>query len=113
MLLGGKPTLMLLFPNLHETELSLLLILTRQEAGIASLVLALLLYFALRDPVRNVAVIYAIGAGLCLSAVHEVIALRWADADRFYSAPLTWGHALARVAVAGLLFYLRPRAAGS
>ncbi len=108
LLFGGRALLLRLFPSLQESEISPLLLLNRQEYGLATLVFALLLYWAVRDPVRNVAVLYAAIVGLCLAALHEVISIYTEGANRFSSRWSTWAHALVRVGAAALLFYLRP-----
>ena len=109
LLFGGRTLLVRLFPSLSEPEIAPLLLLSRQEGGVASLVLALLLFFAFRNPVRNVAVVYAIAVGLSLGAIQEVTSIYTLGAGRFYSVWLVWVHALGRVAIAALLLFLRPR----
>lgn len=73
------------------------------------LMLGLLLFFALRDPVRNVAVIDALIFGLCVLAVTPLLSFYTLDLERLYPAYLIWARSLVRLGLAVLLYYLRPR----
>ncbi len=106
LLFGGKALLLRLFPSLPEAEISSLLLLNRQEYGVASLVLAFLLYSAFRNPVRNRVIVYATMGGLCLSALQEVLSIYVGGAGQYNSVWLIWTHALIRLGVAAVLFYL-------
>ena len=72
--------------------------------------LGVLLYFASRDIVRNVAVIDAIIIGLCVLAVTPLVSLYTVDgAASLYPAWAWWGRrSLLRLAFAGVLWWLRP-----
>jgi hypothetical protein len=70
--------------------------------------LSLLLYFAWRDPVRNVAIIDALMVGLCILAVTPLVSLWMLDVRRFYPGYIIWGRCLVRVALAAVLYFLRP-----
>ncbi len=109
MIFGGKAVMTRLFPYPPESEITTLLLLTRQQLGAQDLALGLMLYFAFRDPVRNVAVLYGIVLGLCIAAVTSVISLSTLDAGRLYPPYSIWAHSLLRLAVATLLYCLRPR----
>lgn len=76
-----------------ESEVSTLLLFALREMGGLFVMLSLLLSYASRDPERNVAIIDAVTAGLLVLAV----------------TPLIRGRSLVRLALAALLFYLRPR----
>jgi hypothetical protein len=113
MIFGGKALMMRLFPHPPESEITTLLLLMRQESGALDLAMGLMLYFAYRDPPRNVAILNAIAVGLCIAAVASVVSLYTLDASKLYPAPTVWGHSLVRLGVAALLFYLRPGKATS
>src|SRR5262249_34223747 len=113
MIFGGKALMMRLFPHPPESEITTLLLLMRQESGALEFAVGLMLYFAYRDPPRNVAILNAIAVGLCIAAVASVVSLYTLDASRLYPTSTVWGHALLRSAVAALLFYLRPGEATS
>jgi hypothetical protein len=108
MIFGGKALMMRLFPHPPESEITTLLLLTRQESGALDLAMGLMLYFAYRDPARNVAVLNAVAVGLCIAAVASVASLYTLDAGKLYPASIVWGHSLLRLVVAASLFYLRP-----
>jgi hypothetical protein len=108
MIFGGKTLIMRLFPHPPESEITTLLLLVRQESGALDLAVALMLYFAYRDPARNVAILNAIAVGLCIAAFSSVVSLYTLDANRLYPAYAVWAHSLLRLMVAALLFYLRP-----
>ena len=71
--------------------------------------LSLLLYFAWRDPVRNVAIIDALIVGLCILAVTPLVSLWTLDVRRLYPGYIIWGRCLVRLALAPVLYFLRPR----
>jgi hypothetical protein len=68
-----------------------------------------MLFFAYRDPARNVAIVNAFIVGLCVLAITPLLSLYTLDARRLYPGYLIWGRSLVRLALAALLFYLRPR----
>src|SRR5947199_8577429 len=69
MILGGRSLVTHLFLHPPQLEISTLLLVVLKEIGGLALMLSLLLYFAWRDPVRNVAIIEALIVGLCILAV--------------------------------------------
>ena len=109
MIFGGKPLMLRLFLRPPESELSTLLLVTLKEMGGILLMLSLLFFFASRDPSRNVAIVDALIAGVCVLAITPLLSLYTLDLRRLYPAYLIWGRSVARLAVAGLLYYLRPR----
>jgi hypothetical protein len=113
MILGGKPLIVHLFLRPPESEVSTLLLLTLKEMGGILLMLSLLFFFASRDPVRNVAIVDALIAGLCVLAVTPLLSLYTLDIRGLYPAYLIWGRSVVRLVLAALLFYLRPREAVS
>ena len=75
------------------------------------LMVSVMLFFASRDPERNVAIIDALIMGLCILALTPLVSLYTLDVRSLYPAYLIWGRALVRLALAGVLYYLRPREA--
>ena len=61
------------------------------------------------DPIRNVAIIDAVIAGLCVLALTLLLSLYTLDVRSLYPSYLIWGRSLVRLALAALLYYLRPR----
>ena len=92
-------------------SLRILLLFMMGEMGGFVLMLSVMLFFAYRDPARNVAMINAVALGLCVLAVTPMLSLYTLDIRRLYPSYLIWGRSLVRLVVAGVLFYLRPRGA--
>lgn len=65
--------------------------------------------FASRDPVRNVAIVDALIAGLGILALTPLISLYTLDIHKIYPSYLIWGRSLVRLAIAALLYLLKPR----
>ena len=107
---GGKPLVMRVFLRPPETEVSTLLLFVVRELGGLALMLSVLFFLASRDPVRNVAVVDALIAGLCILAVTPLLSLYTLDIRRLYPGYLIWGRSLIRLALAAVLYFLRPRA---
>jgi len=95
----------------QSSEVSTLLLFMLKELGGFSLMLSLMLFSAFRNPVRNVAIVDAFNVGLCVLAVTPLLSLSTLDIRRLYPGYVIWGRSLVRLAVAALLFYLRPREA--
>ena len=106
---SSKAVLMRLFLSPPEAEISTLLLFMMKEMGGFLFMLSLMLFFASRDPARNVAIIDALIAGLCLWVITPLLSLYTLDIDKLYPAWMFWVRSLVRAALAGLLFYLRPR----
>jgi hypothetical protein len=113
MIFGGKALMLRLFLHPPEAELSTLMLAMMKEMGGILLMLSFLLFFAARNPVRNVVIVDALIFGTCVLAVTPLLSLYALDVRRLYPAYLIWGRSLVRLAVAALLYYLRPREAGS
>jgi len=108
-ILSGKPLVMRLFLRPPETEISTLLLFVMRELGGLALMVSALLFFASRDPVRNVAIVNGLIVGLCILAITPLLSLYMLDIRRLYPGYLIWGRALIRLALAAMLYFLRPR----
>jgi hypothetical protein len=108
-ILNSKPLILRMFMHPPETEVSTLLLAALKEMGAILLMVSGMLFFASRDPERNVAIINALIVGLCILAFTPLVSLYTLDVRSLYPAYLIWGRALVRLALAGILYYLRPR----
>ena len=106
---SGKPLVMRLFLRPPETEISTLLLFMMKELGGLALMLSVLFFFASRDPVRNVGIVNALIVGLCILAITPLLSLYTLDIRRLYPGYLIWGRSLIRLALAAVLYFLRPR----
>ncbi len=111
LIFSSKPLIMRMFMHPPDSEISTLLLATVKEMGGLPLALSVMLFLACRDPERNVAVINGMTVGLCILAVTPLISLYTLDVQRFYPGYLIWARSLVRFALAGALYYLRPREA--
>jgi len=111
MILSSKSLIMSMFMHPPESEISTLLLAAVKEMGGLVLLVSVMLFFASRDPDRNVAIIDGMAAGLCILALTPLISLYTLDVRRLYPVYLIWGRSLGRLALAGVLYYLRPREA--
>jgi hypothetical protein len=106
---SSKQLIMRLFLRPPESEVSTLLLVALKEMGGFVLMLSVMLFFAYRDPARNVAIVNAFIVGLCILAFTPLWSLYTLDVRHLYPAVLIWGRSVVRLALAALLFYLRPR----
>ena len=106
---SGKPLLMRILLHPPETEVSTLLLFMMRELGGLALMLSVLFFFAFRDPVRNVAIVNGLIVGLCILAITPLLSLYILDIRRLYPSYLIWGRSLIRLALAAVLYFLRPR----
>ncbi len=113
MIFGGRPLMIRLFLRPPESEVSTLLLAMLKEMGGMVLMLSLLFFFASRDPVRNVAIVDALIAGVLVLALTPLLSLYTLDLRGLYPGYLIWGRSLVRLVLAALLYYLRPREAAS
>ncbi len=116
MIFAGKPLMVRLFLSPPESEMSTLLLATLKEMGGVLLMLSFLFFFASRDPVRNVAIVDAFIAGACVLAFTPLLSLYTLDLRGLYPGYLVnliWVRSAVRLALAALLYYLRPREASS
>jgi hypothetical protein len=111
MIFAEKPLIVRIFLRPPEGEVSTLLLSLLKEMGGMVLMLAALLWLASRNPVRNVAIVDALIAGLCILAVTPLLSLWMTDIRSMYPAYLLWGRSVVRLAIAALLYWLRPREA--
>ncbi len=109
MILAEKPVIVRIFLRPPEGEVTTLLLSLLKEMGGLVLMLGVLLWLASRNPVRNIAIVDALIAGLCILAVTPVLSLWMTDIRSLYPAYLLWGRSVVRLAMAALLYWLRPR----
>jgi len=109
LLIFSSKLVMRMFMHPPDSEISTLLLAAVKEMGGLALALSVMLYFASRDPERNVAVVDGMTVGLCILAVTPLISLYTLDVQRLYPGYLIWARSLMRLALAGILYYLRPR----
>jgi len=109
MIFAGKPLIMRIFLRPPEVEVSTLLLFVLKEMGGFALMLSLLLFFAARDPVRNLAIVNAVIAGLCILALTPLLSFYTLDIQKIYPGHLVWGRSVLRLAIAALLYFLKPR----
>jgi hypothetical protein len=96
MILSNRPLIMRMFMHPPEPEISTLLLAALKEMGGIVLMVSVMLFFASRDPERNVAIIDALIAGLCILALTPLVSLYTLNVGRLYPAYLIWGRALVR-----------------
>jgi hypothetical protein len=111
MIFAGKPLIVRIFLRPPEGEVSTLLLSVLKEMGGMVLMLGVLLWLASRDPIRNVAIVDALIAGLCILALTPLLSLWTTDIRSMYPAYFLWGRSAVRFAIAALLYWLRPREA--
>jgi hypothetical protein len=118
MVIGGmvlifstKPLVLRLFLHPPEAEISTLLLAALKEMGGLVLMFSVMLFLASRDPERNVAIVDALIVGLCILSVTPLLSLAMLDVRSIYPGHLIWARSVIRLALAGLLFYLRQREA--
>jgi hypothetical protein len=111
MMVANRPLVITLFLHPPESEISTLLLATMKELGGLVLTLSIMLYFASRNPARNVAIIDALTVGLCILAITPLLSLYTLEIQRLYPSYMIWVRSLVRLALAGLFLYLRPRPA--
>jgi len=79
LIVSSKALILRLTLSPPEAELSTLLLAAIKEMGGLLLMLGLLLFFAVRDPERNVAIINTLIFGLCVLAVTPLLSLYTLD----------------------------------
>ncbi len=109
MIFAEKPLIVRILLRPPEGEVSTLLLSLLKEMGGLVLMLGVLLWLASRNPARNVAVVDGLIVGLCILAVTPLLSLWMTDIGRLYPAYLLWGRSAVRLAIAALLYWLRPR----
>ncbi len=111
MIFAEKPLIVRIFLRPPEGEVSTSLLSLLKETGGMALMLGVLLWLASRNPVRNVAIVDALIAGLCILDMTPLLSLWMTDIGRVYPAYFLWGRSVVRLAIAALLYWLRPREA--
>jgi len=109
LIVASKPLILGLFLHPPEAEVSTLFLFTLKEMGGFALMLAAMVFFAARDPVRNVAIIDALAVGLCILAFTPLVSRWMLNIQGIYPGHLIWARSVIRLALAALLYYLRPR----
>lgn len=109
LIFSSKSLIMRMFMHPPAPEISTLLLAALKEMGGLALALSGMLFLASRDPERNVAVIDGMTVGLCILAPTPLISLYTLDVQRLYPGYLIWVRSFVRLALAGVLYYLRPR----
>ena len=110
---GGKWVLVLAFPGIPSSEISKLLLLARQEYGALEFGVAVILFLSLRNPRNTLPVLYGIAAALFLGAVVPLLGAYRLGLTALFSGYAMWLHSAVRIAMAGLLLFLRPSKATS
>ena len=111
LIFSSKPLVIRMFMHPPESEISTLLLAAVKEMGGLALALSVMLFLATCDPARNVAVIDGMTVGLCILAITPLVSLYTLDVQRLYPGYLIWTRSVARLALAGILYYLRPQEA--
>ena len=109
MIFADKPLIMRILLRPADGEVSTLVVSLLKEMGGMVLMLAVFLWLAARDPVKNVAIVDGFIVGLCVLAVTPLISLWMTDIRSLYPAYLLWGRSVLRLAIAALLYWMRPR----
>jgi hypothetical protein len=111
MIFAEKPLIVRILLRPPEGQVSTLLLFLLKELGGMALMLGVLLWLASRNPVRNVAIVDGLIAGLCILAVTPTLSLWMTDIRSVYPAYLLWGRSAVRLAIGALRYWLRPREA--
>ena len=109
LIFADRPLMMRILLRPPEGEVSTLLVSLLKEMGGMVLTLAVFLWLAARDPTRNVAIVDGLIGGLCVLAVTPLVSLWMTDIRNLYPAYLLWGRSVLRLAIAALLYWMRPR----
>jgi hypothetical protein len=109
LIVSSKGFILRMFMHPPAFEISTLLLAAVKEMGGLLLMLSMMLFFAARDPVRNVAIIDALAVGLCILAVTPLVSLYTTDVRNLYPGYLIWTRSLGRLVLAGVVWWLRPR----
>jgi hypothetical protein len=109
MIFAEKPLMVRILLRPPEGEVTTLLLSLFKETGGMVLMLGVFLWLASRNPLRNVAIVDGLIAGLCILAVTPLLSLWMTDIRSIYPAYFLWGRSAARLAIAALVYWLRPR----
>jgi len=109
MILADKPLVVRVFLRPPEGEVSTSSCHSSRKWVASRSLASLLLWLAARNPVRNVAIVDALIVGLCILSVTPLLSLWGTDIRSIYPAYLLWGRSVVRLAIAALLYWLKPR----
>ena len=109
MIFAEKPLMVRILLRPPEGEVTTLLLSLLKETGGMVLILGVLLWLASRNPLRNVAIVDGLIAGLCILAVTPLLSLWMTDIRSIYPAYFLWGRSAVRLAMTALVYWLRPR----
>ena len=109
LIFSDKTMILRLFLRPPESEVSTLLLSVVKEMGGFVVMLSVMLFFAYRDPTRNTGVINGLIVGFCVLAITPLLSLYTLDLGKLYPGYLIWVRSVVRLALAALLFFLRPR----
>jgi hypothetical protein len=107
LIISDKPHIMWLLMHPPVSEVCNFLLVMVKEFGGVMLMISAMLFLAARDPARNVAILDGLIVGLCVLSVTAMLSAKMLDG--IYPAYLIWGKAVIRLALAGLLLYVRPQ----
>ena len=112
MIFSSRELVVRVFLHPPEAEVSTLLLFLLKEMGGIVLMVSAMLFLASRDPERNLAIVDGLIVGLVILAVTPLLSLYTLDVGRLYPGYLIWARSFVRLAMAGVLCYLRPRRTG-
>src|SRR5260370_17831560 len=98
LIFAEKPLIMRISLRPPEAEVSALLLSLLKEMAVMALMLGVLLWLASRNPVRDVAIVDALIAGLCILAGTPLLSLSMTDIRTMYPAYLSIGAPFFRLA---------------
>jgi hypothetical protein len=90
-------------------EVSTLMLFVTKEFGGVLLMLAAMMWFASRDPVRNVAILDAFIFGFCVLAITPLITRAMLPIRDVYPESFIWARSISRVIMAGVFYWIRPK----
>jgi hypothetical protein len=109
MIFAERPLLVRILLRPPEGEVTPLLLSLLKETGGMVLMLGVFLWLAARNPLRNVAIVDGFIAGLCILAATPLLSLWMTDIRSIYPAYFLWGRSAVRLAIAALVYWLRPQ----
>ena len=109
MIFAERPLVLRILLRPPEAEVTTLFLSLLKEMGGIVLMLSVLLWLASRNPVRNVAIVDGLIIGLCILALTPLVSLWMTDIRNMYPGYFLWGRSGVRLAIAALLYWLRPR----
>ena len=109
MIFAEKPLMVRILLRPPEGEVTTLLLSLLKETGGMVLMLGVLLWLASRNPLRNVAIVDGLVVGLCILAATPLLSLWMTDIRSIYPAYFLWGRSGVRLAIAALVYWLRPQ----